>query len=136
MRVKTTLTLLTFAALCLAPLAVPAWASVPGGANEPWDSNDGPRPTAVTASVDCVIVEVREARTLVVRDELDREHEIQLPEKAKIKAENKRDFDGRKKLQFAQLRPGHELKITYLTATGEIVRVKVTGTDATVAAAA
>lgn len=136
MRVKSSVTLLLLAALCAAPLAVPAGASVPGGNNEPWDSNDGPRPTAVTGTVECVIVEVREERTLIVRDEHDREHEIQLPEKAKIKAANKREFDGRKKLRFVQLRPGHELKITYLTANGEIVRVKVTGTDAAVAAAA
>lgn len=134
MRVETPATLLLLAALAAAP-AVPLGASVPGGNNEPWQSEDGPRPTAVTGTVECVIVEVREDRKLIVRDDQERQHEIQLPEKAKIKAASRRDFDGKKKLEFAQLRPGHELKITFLTATGEIVRVKVTGTE-TVAGAA
>lgn len=135
MRVKTSAILLLLAALT-APAAAPLGASVPGGNNEPWRSDDGPRPTAVTGTVEAVIVEVRDDRTLIVRDDLEREHEIQLPEKAKIKAANRRDFDGKKKLEFAQLRPGHELKITFLTATGEIVRVKVTGTETVAGAAA
>ncbi len=135
MRVKTSAILLLLAARA-APAVAPLGASVPGGNNEPWQSDDGPRPTAVTGTVAAVIVEVRDDRTLIVRDDLDREHEIQLPEKAKIKAENRRDFDGQKKLEFAQLRPGHELKITFLTATGEIVRVKVTGTETVAGAAA
>lgn len=122
-----------FVCLLLAALLVPVAleASVPTGGRRPWDSDDGPRPTAVTASVDCVVLEVRDERTLLVRDEQEREHVVQIPEKAKIRARNRRDFDGQKKLQFEQLRPGHELQLTFLTESGAIVRVKVLGTAAT-----
>lgn len=119
-----------FAVLAFAALLLPAAleASVPTGGRQPWDSDDGPRPTAVTASVECVVLEVREDRTLLVRDELAREHVVQIPESAKISARNRREFDGRKKLEFAELRAGHELKLTFLTASGAVVRVKVLGT--------
>lgn len=110
----------------LAPAALVA--SVPVGGQQPWDTEEGPRPTAVTSSVECVVVEVREDRTLVVRDGHEREHVVQIPEKAKIRAKNRREFDGKKKLEFGQLRPGHELKLTFLRENGEIVRVKVLGT--------
>lgn len=134
-RIKTPILLI--AALCVLAAAPALLASVPGSKPGPWDSsNASERPTAVTATVDAVILEVREERTLIVRDGEDREHEILLPEDAKIRADNRRDFDGMKKLEFAQLRPGHQVKITFLTASGEIVRLKVTGTDAAVAAAA
>jgi hypothetical protein len=135
-RIKTPL--VPLAVLCCVLAIAPALlASVPGSKPGPWDSsNDRDRPTAVTASVDAVILEVREERTLVVRDTDDRHHEILLPENAKIRADNRRDFDGMKKLEFAQLRPGHQVKLTFLTATGEIVRVKVLGIDPVIAAAA
>lgn len=113
----------------LAPGALVA--SVPVGGQQPWSSEEGPRPTAVTGSVECVVVEVRDDRTLVVRDDQEREHVVQIPEKAKIRAEHRREFDGRRKLEFGQLRAGHELKLTYLTENGEIVRVKVLGTAET-----
>lgn len=121
------------ASLVLAALLAPAalHASTPVGGNRPWDSDEGPPPTAVTQSVDCVILEVRDERTLLVRDGQERQHVVQIPEKAKIRARDKKDFDGQKKLQFEQLRPGHELELTFLTETGAIVRVKVLGTQAT-----
>ena len=128
--------LLARAVLCtllLVPvlLATSASASVPrGGVPSPWDSDEGPRPTAVTKSVECVIVEVREERTLLVRDDLGREHEIEIPEDAVIKPRRKRDFDGLRKLDFAHLRPDFRLKLTFLTRNGEIVRVKVLDVDA------
>lgn len=107
-----------------------AAASVPSGAPSPWDSDDGPRPTAVTSSVTCVIVEVREDRTLLVRDEEGREHQVRIPEKAKIKPRRKRQFDGLKQLEFGHLRPGFELKLTFLQSNGQVVRVKVLDVDA------
>lgn len=116
------------AASLLVPIA--ASASVPTGVPSPWESDEGAQPTSVTASVTCVIVEVRDDRMLLVRDELDRQHEIQIPEKAKIRPQSKKDFDGLKKLQFEHLRPGFELKLTFLRSTGEVVRVKVLDTEA------
>ena len=121
-------------ALLLAPVlaTAPADASVPrGGVPAPWESEEGPRPTAVTKSVECVIVEVlEEERMLLVRDDLGRENEVEIPEEAKIRARRKRDFDGQRKLDFAHLRPDFRLKLTFLTRTGEIVRVKVLDVDA------
>lgn len=124
----------TFVAIPLALIAsvfVPAAASasVPTGVPSPWESDDSGQPTSVTASVTCVIVEVRDERMLLVRDEFDREHEIFIPEKAKIKPLKKKDFDGLRKLQFAHLRPGFELKLTFLRSSGEVIRVKVLSTE-------
>lgn len=111
------------AALLLAPaLGV---ASVPTGTPSPWEDDDGTPRTSVTLSVECVIVDVMEERTLLVRDEHGRQHEVQIPEDAKIKARRKRDFDGLRNLEFEHLRTGFELKLTVLRETGEIIRVKV-----------
>jgi len=119
----------TFALVAALFVPAAASASVPTGVPSPWDSDDGEQPTSVTASVTCVILEVRDERMLLVRDELDREHEIFIPEKAKIKPLKKKDFDGLKKLEFAHLRPGFELKLTFLRSSGEVVRVKVLSTE-------
>ena len=105
-------------------------ASVPSGTPALKGIGDGTRPTAVTFWVECVIVEVLEGRTLKIRDEEGRMHQIQIPEDAKIKPRRKRDFDGLRELDFAHLQAGFELKLKILTATGEILKVKVLDTEA------
>ncbi|MCG8454685.1 MAG: hypothetical protein MI919_00280 [Holophagales bacterium] len=102
--------------------ALPATASVPSRPAGPSASDQA----SVTQTLKCSVLEVRADGALKLRD-LDTEHEgwIRVTEKTKIRAKNKRAFDGRKKLDFEDLSPGQVVKVTTLTQTGELVRLKV-----------
>ncbi len=74
----------------------------------------------------CRVTEVREARTLVLFDEGDgQEHVISLDPKLKIRAQSKRQFDGRRKLQFEDLAVGQRLKVNFRKSDGGIVGIDV-----------
>lgn len=114
---------------CLVLLTVAgAAASTPVPGRQPWSNQDGASPTAVTRALEGEILEVLPDRTLMVADEYG-QRPVQIPEAARIKAESKRDFDGRRKLDFADLRAGHRIKVVFLTETGEIVRLRVLRED-------
>ena len=121
------LVIAALAVLLLAPAL--SYPSEPTGNPSPWEDDEGTPRTSVTLSVECFIVKVLDERTLLVRDTHGREHEIQIPEDAKIKPRRKRDFDGLKKLEFEHLQEGFELKLTVLRSTGKILRVKVVDVD-------
>lgn len=105
--------------------SLPASASTTAPGRQVWDSEDDLPSTAVTEAVKCTVIEVLPERMLVVEDEHGRRHALAIPEQAKIKAQSKKEFDGRKELEFGQLQPGHKLKVTFLAENGVIVRVQV-----------
>lgn len=120
--------LLVLFAMLLA-CTVHASTTVSGGGREPWDSS-GPQPTEVTTSMKCLIHEISENRTLVLIDEGDEQpHRIHLSSKVPLTAQVKKDFEGRKKLDFGDLEIGQRVKVTFTTDTGEIVRMKVLKKD-------
>jgi len=74
----------------------------------------------------CRITELREGRTIVVVDERDRrEHVLTLGEDLKIRAREKKAFDGRRKLTFEDLDVGHLVKVKYLKSDGGLVAIDV-----------
>lgn len=113
------------AGLLLLPLVAQASSST-GGGSQPWARNDGPRPAEVVSSMKFVVHEVSNDRTLVLIDEdQERPHRIQLSEDVPLTAKSKKDFEGRKDLDFGDLAVGQRLKVTFSADSGKIIRVKI-----------
>jgi hypothetical protein len=105
--------------------AVPASASTPAP-RSPWDSEDGTSPTEVTQTLKVRLTEVlATGKVRVVDPEEEREHVLHLGDTVEIRAQDKRMFDGRKKLTLADLRTGHQLKLTFLAEDGRLLRILV-----------
>ena len=80
----------------------------------------------VTETIRCVVTEIREDGVIIVQDvDESPAHPLPFGKKTKFVAQNKNEFDGKKKLAAADLKVGHQLKVTVRPATGEVVRVKV-----------
>lgn len=107
----------------VALFATPAGASV--GAVKPVGDAD---PATATIRVLAELEEIREDGTLLLAiEDDDQVHkvELRLPEDVPIRAQKKKEFDGRRKLVFADLRAGQNLRFTYLPAEKRIVSVTV-----------
>jgi hypothetical protein len=105
-------------------------ASTPNTGPKPWDpagpSADGPVPTVMIDHMKCVITEVRNDRIIQVWDEKTQsKHLVRLADDIQIEARHKKDFGGRKTIGFRDLQTGHRVKLTYRTADGTILGVKV-----------
>lgn len=119
-----TKTIYLAAALLLA--AALAQASTPTPGRKPWDSGDGTSPTEVTRTMKVHLTEViGDGKFRVVDPEEEREHVLQLGETVEIKAQDKKMFDGRRKLALGDLRAGHTLKLTFLAEDGRLLRILV-----------
>lgn len=122
MRTTTTLAICILLGLSLGT-ALPAIASAPAVIPEGADAN---MPTSITAWVKCRVAEVRDDSTVVLVDfETETEHVVQLDDTVKIRARKKKDFNGRKKLGFADLREGQTVKVTLLVTDGSIRSITV-----------
>lgn len=107
----------------------PLGASTPGTPG-PWSSDtfptEGASAVAVTGHMKCVITEVRDDRVVQIWDDRSqKKHLVRITEEVPIKARKKKDFSGREKLEFGDLRAGHRVKLTYRTSDGLIIGVKV-----------
>lgn len=123
---------LVLAAALAAPLAPPAAASTPNSGPAPWDDSfattAGAQAGAVTGHLKAVITELQDDRVVKIWDEKSRsEHLVRFAEQVPISARKKAMFDNRSELLFDDLRPGHRLKVTFLTRDGSILKVKVIG---------
>lgn len=86
----------------------------------------GPSATAITAHLKCTITEVRPGQVLRILDEeTERVHLLEFTPSIPLQAKNKKDFDGRKNLDFGDLTVGQRIKLTYKIATNEILKIKV-----------
>lgn len=112
-----------FLALAVLTLVVlPAWSSTPTPGRKAWEDEQ----TVVTQTVEARVVEVVQAdRTLIVLDEKERRHTVQIPEDVSIRAQSKKEFDGLRRLEFAHLREGQRLKLTFRSDDGRLVRIQV-----------
>ncbi len=127
MRENSNLILVALLALAVVAPGV-SLASVDGTQN-PWDSEeDGQYPPDVTRSGKLVVKEINPNGTVVFFDtEKEESVAIQLTEKVELSAQKKKDFGGRKKLEFADLKVGQIVKLRYRTSDGEILSVKIIG---------
>ncbi len=118
---------LTLLIACLAlilPTAA-ALASGSSGAGIP-RSSGGEQPFSVTKQLKCTIIEVQANNLIKVRDDRSgKESLIQLSEQIPLKAQNKKQFGGRKNLQASDLVEGHRILVTKRTDAEVIVRIKV-----------
>lgn len=115
---------LFLAVAVLALVVLPAWASTPTPGRKAWEGDQ--TTTMVTQTVEARVVEVVQAeRTLILMDEKERQHRVQIPEDVSIRAQSKKEFDGLRRLEFAHLREGQRLKLTFRADDGRLVRIQV-----------
>ncbi len=87
-------------------------------------------PFTVTKTMKCEIVLLKGPDRILVRDPKTGEQTpLILAKKAKVRAASKKDFNGRKKLTFADLAVGQEVKISWRPHTHEIVKLRVVKTS-------
>ncbi len=113
---------LVAATMLLAMVPVSASTTAPGP--QVSDPDAGASPVEVTGSVHCRIVGIEANRTLRVRHQTG-EARIHIGDKVSIRAKTRKQFNGRKKLSFADFTPGQWLKLTYMLEDGAIDRIKV-----------
>ncbi len=119
---------LSFLVLCLA-FSLSALASTPradSGISRPWDDPEEMRPDMVTADLNCVILEVKPGNILTVKDEESGNvHDVEILAKIPVRAQDKKQFAGRKKLEFKDFEIGQRIKVTVRPEVEEIVRIVV-----------
>ena len=114
--------ILVLAAALLAPsLAFASGIEVPGAIREPFPEQD---PMVVTQKLKCVVVNIEDDGTLLVEDDRGR-HRIAYDADLKVFPQDKRQFDGRKKLSMDDIEVGHRIKVTVRPAAREIVSIQV-----------
>ena len=121
---RTTLTL-SFVSLLLgfgAGAALASGSSYPAAATAPAED-----PMLVTESMKCRVVEIRaEENALKIQDpKTEKTSWITLDEDTRLLAQDKKAFDGRKKLEFADLENGQLLRIQHRPNTGQVLKIKV-----------
>lgn len=99
-----------------------AWGS--GSSGVPGSSASAP-PTPVTQTIKCEVVQVKDGQVYVVADRDNRPFILPLDEDTKITAQDKKAFDGRKKLVVEDLQVGQALRVTTVPTTRQVVRVRV-----------
>ena len=104
-------------------VAASAAASIP---ELPDREQDGTNPRALVGFRKCEITAIEANRTIIVWDELDQAtHRLQLSNKVKLRATKKKEFDGRKKLVFEDLREGQRVKVNFRKNDGTILQIDV-----------
>ncbi len=116
---------LFLAVLVLAP--VHAEASTPNPSAQAGHTDEGIDPTSVIASAKLKVrrVESEPNRLYLFDPQTEKTHVVVISEKTKLTARRKKDFDGRRKLDFADLASGQTLKISYRTDDGRITSIQV-----------
>ncbi len=115
---------LALAALLILPGL--ALASTPTG-GQTGNTKDGVSPTDIIGSAKLTVRNVASdpARLYLFDPETEKTHVVVLSEKTKLTARSKKDFDGRRKLEFGDLASGQTLKVTYRLDDGRITSIQV-----------
>ncbi len=84
-------------------------------------------PISITASAKLMVrrVESGSARLYLYDPRSEETHVVVVPEKVELTARRKKDFGGRRKLEFGDLATGQTLKVTYRTDDGRITSIQV-----------
>lgn len=96
-------------------------------------TNVGPTPnnqpnTAFTSTqtMVCLVVALKEPNLILLEDpKTGEKFPYRLASRIRLRAKNKADFDGRRKLTFADLAPGQEVKVSIAPARHEVISLKV-----------
>lgn len=115
--------ILALAAMSLTLIAPLAMASIPE-IPDPDESEFDARQLFVSRK--CEVRGVKDDRRVVLYDEIGREtHEIKLSDKVKLRAVSKKQFDGRKKLEFSDFAVGQRVNVNIRKSDGRILRIDV-----------
>ncbi len=104
-----------------------AAASTPNPTAQAGRTEEGIDPATVTASAKLTVrkVETDPDRLYLYDPESEETHVVVLSEKTRLTARRKKDFDGRRNLEFGDLTAGQTLKVTYRVADGRITSIQV-----------
>ncbi len=118
------LALFLFVLILLPALAA---ASTPNPTAQAGRTEEGIDPATVTATTKLTVrrVESDPDRLYLYDKESEETHVVVLTEKTRLTARRKKDFDGRRKLEFGDLAAGQTLKVTYRVADGRITSIQV-----------
>lgn len=105
----------------------PGFSSTPNSGQTGNRQADGIDPGQITESARLVVrgLETEPNRIQLYDPETETTHVVVLTEKTKLTARRKKDFDGRRKLEFADLETGQTVKVTYRTDDGRITSIQV-----------
>ena len=103
-----------------------AFASTPTG-GQTGNTKEGLSASDVTASVQFKVrrVETDPNRIYLFDERSEKVHVVVVSEKTRLTARRKKDFDGRRKLEFADLELGQTLKVVYRLDDGHITSIQV-----------
>ncbi len=108
----------------LKPKAMPATSPTSREIPDPDESEFDARQLFISRK--CEVRAVKDDRKVVLYDQLGREtHEIQLSNKVKLRAVSKKQFGGRKKLEFDDFAVGQRVKVNIRKSDGRILRIDV-----------
>lgn len=113
--------------LVLILLPALAAASTPNPTAQAGRSEEGIDPSTVTATAKLTVrkVENDPDRVYLYDSESEKTHVVVLTEKTRLTARRKKDFDGRRKLDFDDLATGQTLKVTYRVDDGRITSIQI-----------
>lgn len=85
-----------------------------------------PDPLLVTETMKCRVTQIADRGQIKIQDPKTQEESwILVTEDTKLLAQDKKAFDGRRKLEHTDLAVGQTLRITHRPNTGEVVKIKV-----------
>ncbi len=117
--------LIVLTLVAMATLTSPAAAAPSDTAVSTEAHADGAAPGVITDTRKCRVVDVRENRLLTLYDiKTEKKMTVLLGEDVKIEARSKKQF-GKKKLEFAHLAKGQNVKVNIRTDTGQITKVTI-----------
>jgi hypothetical protein len=81
---------------------------------------------SATRTMKCLVVELREPNLILLEDTKTGEQlAYRLADRIRLRVKNKADFGGRKRIEFADLAPGQEVRVSINPQRYEIVSLKV-----------
>ena len=121
---RTRASLIALAVLLILPAI--AAASTPTG-GQTGNTKEGLSPSDVIGYARLTLrsVAAEPNRLYLFDPETEKTHVVVLSEKTKLTARKKKDFDGRRKLDFGDLEAGQKLKVTYRLDDGRITGIQV-----------
>ncbi|HEX4956339.1 MAG TPA: hypothetical protein VF017_23375 [Thermoanaerobaculia bacterium] len=110
-----------FALLVVSLLTPPLWASGPVAGSATAEE----RPFVVTQRLKAEITGVEGEAALMLKDAEGRNFRVALDESIRLVAQDKKRFDGRKKLRPADLAAGQQVQVLYRVEPFQVLEIKV-----------
>ncbi len=115
---------LTVAVTLVAAMAGQSWASSRSNAARPVEGRD---PANATIVMKATVTEIGAGRLISILTEAEaaRQVQVEVADNVRIRAQDKKEFEGRKKLVFEDLAVGQKLRVTVLPSQERILSLVV-----------